>query len=278
MLGWRLALRPDAERDYQSLLRLDGQVQVVVGAGQGIGRETARAFASVGARVVCVDVDADRARAVALEVDGAPAACDVTRPGALGRVLRDAEAELGPIRGVTDIVGVTYWKRLAEVTEDDWRRQDEIIAGQALRTLRHATPVLARAGGGSLTYVASVSALASAPGHGLYGMSKAAILSMVRTAAVELGPRRIRVNAVSPGATLTPRLRANRRFDAACEENARRTPLRRLADPGDIAAALLFFASPLAGHITGQNLTVDGGLSNFWPLALPSGADADDPD
>jgi NAD(P)-dependent dehydrogenase (short-subunit alcohol dehydrogenase family) len=256
--------------DYSAMLRLDGQVHVVVGAGQGIGRETAHALGSAGATVLCTDIDSDRAHEVAAEIDGIPAICDVLREGEIDTVFANAERDFGAINGVTNIVGVTYWKPLAGTTEEDWLRQNAIIAGQALRTLRVSVPFLTRAGGGSVTFVASVSAFTSAPGHALYGMSKSALLSMVRTAAIELGPTRIRVNAVSPGATLTPRLVANPRFDATLEENARRTPLGRLATPSDIAAALLFFASPLSAHITGQELTVDGGLTNAWPLASPS--------
>jgi NAD(P)-dependent dehydrogenase (short-subunit alcohol dehydrogenase family) len=255
--------------DYASLLRLDDQVHVVVGAGQGIGRQAAHAFASVGARVLCVDVDAARARAVAAETGGMAAECDVTVAGEIDRVLRDGERSLGPISGVTNIVGMVRWTDLADATDEDWVWQDAIVVRQAHRTLRAAIPSLRRAGGGSLTFVASVSALTSAPGHGLYGMSKAALISMMRTAAMELGPSGIRVNTVSPGVTRTPRLIADSRFEEPLRENARRTPLRRVAEPSDIAAALLFLSSGLARHITGQDLVVDGGLSQTWPLATP---------
>lgn len=258
-------------RDYPSLLRLDGRIHVVVGAGRGMGREAAHAFAAAGANVVCADVDAARAAQVAQETGGAPATCDITVEGEIDRVLADAERDLGPITGVTDIVGMVRWTPLADCTDEDWLWQNAVVAGQALRTLRASVPALRRAGGGTLTYVASVSALASAPSHGLYGMSKAALTSMARTAAVELGPDGIRVNTVSPGATRTPRVVADDRFDGAMSENARRTPLGKVAEPDDIAAALLFLASGLAGHVTGQDLVVDGGLAQIWPLATPEG-------
>jgi NAD(P)-dependent dehydrogenase (short-subunit alcohol dehydrogenase family) len=261
----------DGPVDYPSLLRLDGQVHVVIGAGQGIGRQAACAFASAGAAVVCVDVDGALAAQVADETGGMAAVCDITAEGEIDAVLGIAERELGPIAGLADIVGMVRWRPLADAGDDDWTWQDAAVARQALRTLRAAVPFLRRAGGGSLTFVASVSALTSAPSHGLYGMSKAALRSMARTAAVELGPAGIRVNTVSPGATRTPRLVANPRFAAAMEENARRTPLRKLAEPRDVAAALLFLSSPLAAHVTGQDLVVDGGLANTWPLAVPEG-------
>ncbi|WP_238010599.1 SDR family oxidoreductase [Dactylosporangium sp. AC04546] len=256
--------------DYPGLLRLDGRVHAVVGVGPGIGRETATALAAAGARVVCVDVDAGQAAAVAAETGGVAAACDITAPDAFAEVLARAERELGRVDGVTDVVGLVRWKPLAGTADGDWVWQSDVVAAQAVRVLRSAVPHLLRAGGGTLTYIASVSAFTSAPGHGLYGMAKAALLSMVRTAAVELGPQGIRVNAVSPGATLTPRLAADPRFAEANRANSERTPLRRLARPSDIAAAVLFLSSPMAGHVTGQELVVDGGLTNTWPLAQPT--------
>jgi NAD(P)-dependent dehydrogenase (short-subunit alcohol dehydrogenase family) len=260
---------PDAVPDYAALMRLDGRVHVVVGAGQGMGRQAAHALAGAGAHVVCVDVDAERAASVAAEVRGTPARCDITVDGEIDAVLAEAERADGQVSGVTNVVGLTRWTRLEDASGEDWAWQSEIVAGQALRTLRAAVPFLRRAGGGTLTYVASVSAFTSAPSHGLYGMAKAALLSLVRTAAVELGPDAIRVNAVSPGATRTPRLVADPRFDAAMAANAARTPLRKVAETSDVAGALLYLACPLSGHVTGQDLTVDGGLANTWPLAEP---------
>ncbi|WP_207943000.1 SDR family oxidoreductase [Actinomadura sp. KC345] len=255
--------------DYAGLLRLDGRTHVVVGVGPGIGRETACALAAAGAHVVCVDVDPAQASAVAEATGGTAATCDVTEPGRFDRVLSDTARRTGRIDGVTDVVGLVRWTPLAGTGDDDWAWQDGIVAGQAVRVLRTAVPYLRAGGGGSLTFIASVSALASAPGHGLYGMSKAALLSMVRTAAVELGPESIRVNAVSPGATLTPRMVADPRFTEAIRDNSARTPLGRLASPAHIAAAVLFLSSGLAAHVTGHNLVVDGGLSITWPLARP---------
>ncbi|MBO2453189.1 SDR family oxidoreductase [Actinomadura barringtoniae] len=250
---------------YTDLLRLDGRTHVVVGVGPGIGRETACALAAAGAHVVCVDMDPAQASVVAESIGGTAAACDITDHGRFAQVLSD----IGRIDGVTDVVGLVRWTPLAETGDDDWAWQDGIVARQALAVLRTAVPYLRDNGGGSFTFIASVSALASAPGHGLYGMSKAALLSMVRTAAVELGPLGIRVNAVSPGATLTPRMVADPRFTDAIRTNSARTPLGKLASPADIAAAALFLTSGLATHVTGHNLVVDGGLSITWPLARP---------
>jgi NAD(P)-dependent dehydrogenase (short-subunit alcohol dehydrogenase family) len=259
---------PSETPDYSAMLRLDGQNHVIIGAGFGMGRQTALAYASVGARVFCIDVDPERAASVASETGGVAGVADVTKPGEIDQVLEEAHQKLGRIDGATNIVGVAKFLPLLDTTDEDWDFQHSMVARQAFQSLRAAAPYLKQAGGGSLTFVSSVSALTSAPSHGAYGMSKAAIMSMVRTAAIELGPFGIRVNSVAPGTTITPRLREPY-FAKMLEENVRRTPIRKLGAPSDIAAALLFLTSPLAGHISGQNLVVDGGLSQAYPVATP---------
>jgi len=253
--------------DYRSLLDLSGQRHVVLGAGQGIGRQAACAYASVGAEVVCVDIDADRAGQVARETGGVAAVADVVQSGAVGSLFDEVAGRYGRIDGMTNVVGVARFGELADITDEDWEWQHSIVARQAFWSLRAAVPHLRRAGGGSLTFVTSVAALTSAPAHGVYGMSKSAIMSMVRTAAVELGPVGIRVNSVAPGTTRTPRMTADDQFETTLTQTALRTPLRRVGEPSDVAAALLFLASGLAAHISGQNLVVDGGLSQTYPVA-----------
>jgi NAD(P)-dependent dehydrogenase (short-subunit alcohol dehydrogenase family) len=120
--------------------------------------------------------------------------------------------------------------------------------------------LIERSGGGSLGFVSSIAGLNAAPSNGTYGMFKSAMMSMVRSAAVELGPAGIRVNCVAPGATRTARLLATQ-SPAMLEAARNATPLRKAAEPSDIAAALAFLASPMAGHITGQTLVIDGGVS-----------------
>ena len=119
-------------------------------------------------------------------------------------------------------------------------------------------------GPGSMVFVASVSGLFSAPRHAAYGAFKAGMMALVKSAAQELGPA-VRVNAVAPGAVRTPRW-------AHLVEDPSRTavvPLRKMAETSDIAAAILFLMSPLAGHITGHTIVVDGGTSIRSPFALP---------
>ncbi len=121
--------------------------------------------------------------------------------------------------------------------------------------------------GGTMVFVASVSGITSAPRHAAYGAAKAGLMSLVRTGAVELGPLGIRVNAVAPGVVWTPRV-SGYLGDEGKARNSENSPLRRVALPQDIASALLFFASDLADYVTGQTLSVDGGVGAKFPYPM----------
>jgi NAD(P)-dependent dehydrogenase (short-subunit alcohol dehydrogenase family) len=122
-------------------------------------------------------------------------------------------------------------------------------------------------GSGAIVAIASVSGLRSAPLHGPYGAAKAGLMSLVRTLAVELGRDGVRVNAVAPGAVLTPRVEAMMSEERRAE-SAASIPLGRLATPDDIARAVAFLSSDLAAYVTGQTLAVDGGATAQFPLSL----------
>ena len=252
--------------DYPSLLRLDGRRLVVVGAGLGIGRQTAHALSAAGARVACVDVEADRAHDVASEVGGIPLVGDATQRSDAERIFGAADDALGGLDGVVDIVGMARYATLLEVDDDEWDWHFDIV-------LRHAYLVVQLGGrrlagsGGVLAFVASVSGLTSAPRHAAYGAAKAGLMSLVRSAAVELGPSGVRVNAVAPGVVWTPRVSAAL-GEEGLARNIANTPLGRVAQPADIAAALLFLCSDLASYVTGQTLVVDGGVGAKFPYPM----------
>ena len=119
-----------------------------------------------------------------------------------------------------------------------------------------------------MAFVASVSGLTSAPLHAAYGAAKAGLIGLVKSAAVELGPLGVRVNAVAPGVVWTPRV-SGYLGEEGRKTNAANAPLRRVALPADIAAALLFLVSDLASYVSGQTLVVDGGVSAKFPYPLP---------
>ena len=253
--------------DYPGRLRLDGRRFVVLGAGQGIGRQSAHALASVGARVACVDLEVDRARQVASEIDGVAVIGDATQRGDATRIFTDATAALGGLDGIVDIVGMARYARLLDVTDEDWDWHFDIVLRHAYLAVQLGGRWLAAGSGGVMAFVASVSGLTSAPQHAAYGAAKAGLMALVRSAAVELGPAGIRVNAVAPGVVWTPRVSAYL-GDTGRERNEANTPLRRVAQPADIAAALLFLCSDLAAYVSGQTLVVDGAVGAKFPYPM----------
>ena len=122
-------------------------------------------------------------------------------------------------------------------------------------------------GGGALAFIASVSGISSAPRHAAYGVAKAGVMSLVRSAALELGPQGVRANAVAPGVVWTPRV-SGLLGEAGREVQSRNAPLRRVALPADIAAAALFLVSDLSSYVTGQTLVVDGGVGVKFPYPM----------
>jgi NAD(P)-dependent dehydrogenase (short-subunit alcohol dehydrogenase family) len=251
--------------DYAAMLRLDGRRIVVVGAGNGIGRQASHALAMLGARLCCVDIEPDLAAEVAAEIGGVPAVGDMRARAEASRVFDAAVAALGGIDGVVGIPGTSHWGPIVELGDADWDAQHDLILRYAFLAMQLGARAM-NGGPGSMVFVASVSGQFAAPRHAAYGAFKAGMMALVKSAAQEMGPG-IRVNAVAPGAVRTPRW-------AHLAQDPSRTavvPLQKMAETSDIAAAILFLMSPLAGHITGQTIVVDGGTSMRTPFALPGG-------
>ena len=261
--------------DLPARFRLDGRRYIVLGGGRGMGRHTSHSLAQLGARVVVVDYDRERADAVAAEIgDGATATVvDATSDAEMAALAR----AIGEVDGVVDVIGIARYETLLDISEKDWLWEHDIVLRHAWLAVRHFGRRLAQQGCGTLTFVASVSGLSSAPGHGAYGVFKAGLVSLVRTAAVELGPSGVRVNAVAPGFVLTPRM-ADVLDEAQLENSRAAAPLPRLTTPADIAAGITFLVSDLAAAITGQTLIIDAGATSSYPYrmgSLESGTDSE---
>jgi NAD(P)-dependent dehydrogenase (short-subunit alcohol dehydrogenase family) len=268
------ALDTSEVADYAGLLRLDGRGVVVAGAGQGIGRQVTHALAQNGAKVLCLDYDRDAAEHVAGEVGGVPATADVRERSDIESALQLAQSEFGRLDAIVDIVGMAKYVGLLETSDEDWDWTFGMV-------LRHAF-LLAQVGGetmkaqerrddngqrGAMAFVASASGVTSAPFHAAYGAAKAGLMNLVRTIGVEFGPMGVRANAVAPGVVWTPRIGAMIGEEGR-ERNARNSPLRRVAEPRDVAGALLFLVSDLSAYVNGQVLTVDGGVGAKFPYPL----------
>lgn len=243
--------------DYTQMARLDGRGFIVAGGGQGMGRQAAHALAQHGARVVVLDYSEELAQAVAAEVDGIPYTADVRRAGDVAGAVETAVRELGRLHGVVDVIGMARWAALVDMPEEDWDWCHDMVLRHAYHFAKYAGRAIADGGGGSMVFVASVDGVSSAPFHAAYGAAKAGLISLVRTAAVELKPHEVRVNVIAPGGVATPRLLAAQGLDSP--EAIADGSLGKLARTEDIAAALLFMSCDMSRHITGQYLAVDGG-------------------
>jgi NAD(P)-dependent dehydrogenase (short-subunit alcohol dehydrogenase family) len=252
--------------DYANRLRLDGRRFVCIGSGQGIGRQAAHALAANGARLLCVDVDPDLADDIAGEVGGIAWSGDATKREDVARMFDDAVSELGGVDGVVDIVGISRFTDLLDLTDDDWDWHFDMSIRHAFLAMQYGAQAMA-GHPGVMVLVASVSGISSAPRHAAYGAAKAGLMSLVRTGAVELGPRGIRVNAVAPGVVWTPRV-SGYLGEEGRARNSANAPLGRVALPEDIASGLLFMASDLSAYVSGHTLVVDGGVGVKFPYPM----------
>jgi NAD(P)-dependent dehydrogenase (short-subunit alcohol dehydrogenase family) len=252
------ALRPD-EIDYTSLFRLDGRSCVVLGAGGGLGEHVARLVVSLGARVLCVDIDAAAARAVGDAIDMPFVGADVTTEDGMADVATAAAADLGRINGYVDVIGQMFRTPMSDYGLDAWHRDFTVNLAHAFLAAKALGPLVAD---GSIVHVSSVLATSggrTAPG---YGPAKAALEVWVKELANEYGPRGVRVNAVAPGLFLSPRMIAKGRSPEDMRVLADRPIGGRLGQPFEIAATIAFLLCPAAGYISGATIPVNGGSTS----------------
>ncbi|GGM05027.1 SDR family NAD(P)-dependent oxidoreductase [Micromonospora yangpuensis] len=246
---------------------LAGRVALVTGGTRGIGLATARALAEAGATVVLTGRDAARAEAVAKEFGGHGLGLDVGDFDAVGAVVRQVTADHGGLDVLVANAGIMENGLLGMLRADAVRRTLEVnvagtvaavqAAGRAMARKRQAADGTPRRGG-AIVVLASVVGTHGAAGQSVYAASKAALVALARSAAKELGPRGIRVNAVAPGVIrtdLTASLPAE-----VLDGQAAAAALGRLGEPAEVAEVIRFLVGDGARYVTGQVLGVDGGL------------------
>jgi 3-oxoacyl-[acyl-carrier protein] reductase len=235
--------------------RLDGRVAVVTGAGAGIGAAVARRLAAEGAQVTVVDRDGDAAQAVAAEIGGGAAAADVSSRADV----RSVFASLDTVHIVVNNAGNSRPAMFAKMDEEAFRSVLDVHLVGTFNVSQEALSHLPDDGRGRIINSTSAAGLVGTIGQANYAAAKAAIVGLTKSLAKELARRSITANAVSPLAAtaMTETVRTDPRF---AESQLERIPLRRWAEPDEIAGAFAFLASDDAAYITGQVLCVDGGL------------------
>jgi 7-alpha-hydroxysteroid dehydrogenase len=253
--------------------RLDDKVAVITGGGRGLGAAIALAFAEVGADVVIASRTESELEAVAEQVRAAGrrahvVAADLAHPEATAKLAGEAVEAFGRLDIVVNNVGGTMPNALLSTSTKDLKDAFTFNVGTAHALTTSAAPLMIEhAGGGSIINITSAMGRVAGRGFAAYGTAKAALAHYTRLAALDLCPR-IRVNAIAPGSIVTSALdivASNEQLRTPMEQV---TPLRRLGDPVDIAAAAVYLASPAGGYLTGKVLEVDGGIT-FPNLDLP---------
>ena len=250
--------------------RFVGKAVVVTGAGSGFGEAIAKRFAREGAAVVVADIDSARAERVASEIvalggKARSIRTDVSSADAVREMIAVAVSTFGGLDILINNAGFTHRSGPAwELDEADYDRVFATNTKGVWLGVKYAVPVM-RAKGGVIVNTASIGAVAPRPGVTVYNATKGAVVTMTRGLAVELARFNIRVNAVNPVAADTPFMRGALGGEALPDENRKALisgiPLRRLTEPGDVAAAVTFLASDDAAFLTGVCLPVDGGRS-----------------
>ncbi len=252
--------------------RLKGKVAVVTGGGSGIGQAVCQLFADEGAAVVVAEINREAAEATAGGISdrGGRAMAvntDVADEDSVRRMVAEAVKTFGKINLLVNNAAAFVFRGI-EATPEEWRKVLDVnVMGPAL-VAKHVVPELRKQGGGAIVNIGSMSSFIAQPNFVTYNTSKAAIANMTRCMALDLAPDNIRVNAVCPGTVWTPQVQRMCKERGLSRAQADKDPffggghmITRIAEPLEIARAVLFLVSDEASFITAENLMVDGGYT-----------------
>jgi 2-hydroxycyclohexanecarboxyl-CoA dehydrogenase len=250
---------------------MSNRTAFVTGGAQGIGQGIATTLGAAGHRVAVVDLDLTAAQATAsaiTEAGGTALAvqADVTDTAAVQAAVKTVTEELGPIEIAVNNAGWDDFMPFLDTTEDFWDRILDINFKGALRVIQTVVPGMAERGYGRVVNIGSDAGRVGSSLEAVYSGAKGGIIAFTKTLAREVATKGVTANTVCPGPTDTPALRkfadsSGQEADKVLGGMTRAVPMRRLAQPEDVAAAVAFFASDAAGYVTGQTLSVSGGLT-----------------
>ena len=250
------------------MTQLTGKIALVTGGARGIGRAICEALAGAGAKVVVADLRLGDAEETARAIGGMAVEMDVSDLEAIKSGVDQAVAELGGIDILVNNAGVFNMASLDRITPEDYRRQYDINVGGTLFACQAVVPSMKRRGGGVIINFASQAGRRGEPNIAVYCSTKAAVISVTQSLALELAGDNIRVNAIAPGVIDTPMWDVvdaqfakyeNKPKGQKKREVGEAVPLGRMGDPADVADPVVFLASDAARYITAQTLNVDGG-------------------
>jgi 2-hydroxycyclohexanecarboxyl-CoA dehydrogenase len=250
---------------------MSNRVALVTGGGQGIGRGISEVLGGLGFRVAIADLNAETAQATAWSINeaggtaiGVPA--DITDAASVLAAVKTVTDELGPVEVAVNNAGWDDLMSFVDTTEDFWDRILELNFKGALRVTQAVLPAMMERGWGRVINIGSDAGRVGSSLEAVYSGAKGGIIAFTKTLAREVAANGITANSVCPGPTDTPALRkiahdSGQDAEKVIASMTRGVPMRRLAAPADVAAAVAFFASDATGYITGQTLSVSGGLT-----------------
>lgn len=247
--------------------KLNGKVAVVTGGNSGIGYATARELKSQGAHVIITGRDSDKVQTAAQELDVRGIVADVKSVSAIESLVEQVKKDFGKVDVLFVNAGIFKPAPIGKISEEMFDHQMDINFKGAVFTTEKFLPILND--GASIINLSSVNAYTGMPNTAVYAASKAALNSYTRTAAIELAPRKIRINSVNPGPISTPIFGKTgmeaEQLKGMAEAMENRIPLQRFGQPEDVAKLVSFLASDDASFITGSEYNIDGGI-NINPI------------